>query len=342
MGIKVNQFDNTGKLIASYNSYSEAADNLGCDESTIRKAAKYNKLVYGKFYFEDSELRNPEIQIDSIYEIGKSSKLNEQPEVIELVRKSPKILLIDIETAPLRAYTFAVWKQNITHIISQWFIICWSAKWLGEEEVFGDCLTSEEAIKQDDKRIMATLWGSLDNADIIVAHNGNKFDIPKINTRFLINGFMPPSPYKQIDTYIIANQNFGFTFNSLNELAKALNVGEKAPTTHKLWEDCMIGDSDALEYMSLYCDQDIIVLEGVFLKLRPYAKGLPNLDLYQDSITMVCPVCGKPHLKEVPDKYFYTQAVKYQLYRCKNCGGLARAKKGIKFENTKQISAIPR
>ena len=401
MGIKVNQFDNTGKLIASYNSYSEAADNLGCDESTIRKAVKNNKLVYSKFYFEDAELRKTvsgiireegygdlpkedmdmyklDIQINSPYELGQPSNLNEQPDIIDVegkigeLRKAdpinpynpnnpivgkntdvfiinkkpslPKILFLDIETAPLRAFTWGLWKQNVSlsQIISNWYMISWAAKWLGAEEVFSDVLTPEEAIAEDDSRIVKVLWKVLDQADIIIAHNGDAFDIPKINTRFVLHGLMPPSPYRTIDTLTIARQRFGFTSNRLDFLAKFFGYEGKAPTSFSLWENCMIGDESALYYMDFYCKQDIITLEQVFHKLKPYAKGLPNLDMYQDDYTMVCPVCGKPHLKEIPDKYFYTQAVKYQLYRCKNCGGLARAKKGTKFENTKQISAIPK
>ena len=344
MKIKVNQFDNTGKLIACYDSYSTAAENLGCNESTVRKAARDNKLVYGKFYFEDAEIRGAETNIDGMYEFGEPSNLGNQPEVIELTSNKPKILFLDIETAPLRSYTWGLWKQNVglSQIISNWYMISWAAKWLGDDEVFSDVLQSHEAIAEDDKRIVGNLWEVLDEADIIIAHNGDAFDIPKINTRFVLHGFDPPSPYRTIDTLTIARQRFGFTSNRLDFLAKFFGYEGKAPTKFELWENCMIGDEDALYYMDFYCKQDIITLEQVFMKLRPFAKGLPNLDLYQDNATSVCPVCGEGHLTTLPDKFFYTQSVKYQVYRCTKCGGLARAKKGIKFENAKQISAIPR
>jgi hypothetical protein len=344
MGIKVNQFDSTGKLLGCYDSYSTAAEHLTCNESTIRKAARDNKLIFGKFYFEDAELRGLDVQIEGLYEIGEPSNLDEQPEVIEINPNKPKILFLDIETAPLRSYTWGLWKQNVSlsQIISNWYIISWAGKWLNGEEVFSDVLTSEEAINEDDSRIMKVLWKVLDEADIIIAHNGDAFDIPKINTRFVLHGLMPPSPYRTIDTLTIARQRFGFTSNKLDFLAKFFGYEGKASTTFSLWEDCMIGDNDALHYMDFYCKQDIITLEQVFMKLRPYAKGLPNLDMYQDAPVSACPVCGKQHLKEVPDKFFYTQAVKYQVYRCSDCGGLARAKTGVKFENKKQVSAIPR
>lgn len=344
MGIKVNQFDTTGKLLAMYDSYSLAAEHLSCNESTIRKAAKDNKLVFGKFYFEDAELRGLETQIDGLYEVIPPSNLNEQPEILEITDNKPKILFLDIETAPLRSFTWGLWKQNVSlsQIISNWYMISWAGKWLGGEDVFSDVLTPEEAILEDDSRIVKVLWKVLDEADIIIAHNGDAFDIPKINTRFVLHGLMPPSPYRTIDTLTIARQRFGFTSNKLDFLAKFLGFEGKAPTSFSLWENCMVGNEEALYYMDFYCKQDIVTLEQVFMKLRPYAKGLPNLDMYQDDYAMVCPVCGKPHPKEVPDKFFYTQSVKYQVYRCSDCGGLARSKKGIKPDNAKQVSAIPR
>jgi len=157
----------------------------------------------------------------------------------------------------------------------------------------------------------------------------------------LIQGLYP-SPYRTIDTLTIARQRFGFTSNKLDYLAKFFGFEGKAPTTFALWENCMVGDEKALYYMDFYCKQDITSLEQVFMRLRPYAKGLPNLDLYQDTPLPTCPICGKSHLNIIPDKFFYTQAVKYQVYRCDDCGGLARAKTGVKFENKKQVSAIPR
>lgn len=344
MGIKVNQFDSTGKLLGCYDSYSTAAEHLSCNESTIRKAARDNKLVFGKFYFEDAELRGLETQMGGMYEIGQPSNLNEQPEIIEINPNRPKILFLDIETAPLRSYTWGLWKQNVglSQIISNWYMISWAAKWLGDETIFSEVLSSQEAIKEDDFRIVHSLWYTLDQADIIIAHNGDAFDIPKINTRFVLHGLNPPSPYRTIDTLTIARQRFGFTSNRLDFLAKFFGYKGKAPTDFKLWEECMVGNEESLKYMDIYCKQDITTLEQVFMKLRPYAKGLPNLDMYRDNPIPACPVCGKPHLKEVPNKFFYTQAVKYQVYRCSDCGGLARAKKGIKFENTRQISAIPK
>ena len=40
----------------------------------------------------------------------------------------------------------------------------------------------------------------IDKADIVIAHNGDKFDLRKLNTRFLFHELGTPSSYQSIDT----------------------------------------------------------------------------------------------------------------------------------------------
>ena len=112
-------------------------------------------------------------------------------------RDEAKILIFDIETAPLKAWVWNRWKQDVhlEQTISEWFMICWSAKWLGSEEVMGDCLTPHEILKEDDSRITESIWDLINEADIVIAHNGDNFDLPKLNSRFIVNGLVPPSTY---------------------------------------------------------------------------------------------------------------------------------------------------
>ena len=116
--------------------------------------------------------------------------------------KYPKILIFDIETSPMASYTWGRWKQNVSldQTISEWFMLSWSAKWLNNPNMMSDALTPEEVSREDDARITRSIWHLLNEADIIIAHNGVKFDTPKLNSRFIINGLMPPTPYRQIDT----------------------------------------------------------------------------------------------------------------------------------------------
>lgn len=258
---------------------------------------------------------------------------------------SANILFLDIETAPLMAYVFQkqVWKANVApkHVISDWYMLSWAAKWLDEDEMMSEALTAKEAYLGDDKRIVVDLWKLFDKADIIIAHNCG-FDLPNSNTRFVYHQLPPPSPFKQIDTLKVAQKEFGFTHNSLEGLATFFGLQAKGNVDFDLWKKCMAGDAKALKNMEEYNRGDVYILEKLYYKLRPYIKGHPNLDLYIDSEESVCPVCGSTDIYPVSDKYFYTQTLRYELFRCNNCRAFSRKKQSEKFLHKKKISAIPR
>jgi DNA-directed RNA polymerase subunit RPC12/RpoP len=251
--------------------------------------------------------------------------------------KAPKILLLDIETAPLRAFVWKLWKQNIyiDQIISEWFMLTWAAKWLLEPGIVSQKLTPDEARSEDDTRIVETLWHLLNQADYVISHNGKTFDIPKIKTRFLLQGLPPTTYYQQIDTKEVARKEFGFSSNKLDHLAKVLGLECKLDTDFSLWKGCLEGNPESLSYMEEYNKHDVEILEEVYLKLRPYIKAHPNYNLFIDSNEPVCPHCGGKELTFV-GYYYFTQTGKYRNYRCMSCGALSRERKTV-FENSKTI-----
>ena len=358
------QTDLNGYYIATHKNKTTAAKTLGVDESTIRKAVKYGRKVMGKFKFYPSrELTqsegiittistthngyrwvSPTVIMEKLQQINENKTDVDGNIIVPEAISAPKILVLDIETAPIRAYTWGLWKQNIflDQIISNFFIISWAAKWLNEGETLGMVLTPNEIIKERDKNILIPLWELLDQADIVIAHNGDQFDIPKINSRFVVNDMLPPSPYKQIDTRKIAKNIFGFSSNKLEALARQFGFEGKYGTTMELWVDCMKGDALSLFQMLEYNEQDVIVLENVFNKIKGYAKGFPNLNLYNDEDFITCPHCNSKHVSQVQGKYFYTNSVRYQLYTCDECGAHSRGKKAVPYKNKKQIISIPR
>lgn len=252
--------------------------------------------------------------------------LNTSPSV-----NQPRILILDIETTPMQAFVWKRWKENISldQTISEWFIICWSGKWLNEDTSFGDCCTPDEMLEEDDMRICYSLWNVLNEADIVIAHNGSRFDIPKINSRFVIHGFLPPSPYKQIDTLEVAKKSFGFSSNKLDALAGYFNIEHKDPTDFKLWRACMEGNKDALQYMFSYNIKDVEILEKVYLKIRPWIKNHPNIATMTMAEDLVCPVCGSHSITPIPGKYTGTAVSQYQVYRCKDCYAIVRGREKL-------------
>jgi len=244
---------------------------------------------------------------------------------VPIILNSAKVLILDIETAPIQAMVWRVWKENVSidQIKSDWFILCWSAKWLNDSRVMGERLTGKEAKQETDKRIVKKLWDLFNEADIIIAHNGWSFDIPKVNSRFIINGLNPPSPYRSIDTLKIAQKKFGFTHNKLDYLAKLFGLDRKLKTEFELWVRCLKGEDEALEYMLKYNKIDVVILEEVYLKLRGWANSHPNMNMWQSE--RGCSNCGS--LNIVPSGKYVTQTGKFQSFRCTECGAYSRETK---------------
>lgn len=242
-----------------------------------------------------------------------------------------KILVLDIETAPMIADVWKLWDNNVglNQIVQDWYILSWAAKWLDGKRVYYADQSKANNI-EDDRAILVELWGLLDQADIVIAHNGNRFDIPKINARFLKAGLPPPSPYRQIDTLKIAKAKFKFTSNRLAYLAKFLGVEEKeehhAFPGHSLWVETRKGNAKAWKEMRKYNIQDVDTLEQVYFKLRPWDSKHPNLGVEGG----VCPVCGTEHSLEKRG-FMYTNAGKYQRYVCtgESCGAWSRGKTNL-------------
>ena len=233
-----------------------------------------------------------------------------------------KILLLDIETAPSLSYIWSLYTEvmSMDFVIDDWYILCWSAKWLGEKELISSSLTDFPATYkkdiQDDKEVMKKLWKLLDEADIMVAHNGKKFDRKKVNTRFMIHGMPPPSPYKIVDTLLIARAHFAFTSNKLGDLSVFLGLGKKVKTGgFELWKACLQGIESAWNKMIKYCKKDVILLEKVYLKLRAWDSLHPNMGIFEDGEIKMCPKCGSNVRKE---GFTYTNVSKFQRYQCKN------------------------
>ena len=243
--------------------------------------------------------------------------------------KAPKVLVFDLETAPIAAYVWDLWKDTsgVQGVVNDWFAICWAAKWLFNDKILSDCVTPQEAIEEDDSNIMASLWKLIDEADILIGHNINRFDCKRINTRFIVHGLQPPSPYQTIDTLVAAKKHFSFSSNKLDYINEQLGIGRKVDTGgFKLWKRCLAGDPKALDDMLKYCEVDVGISEETYVALRPWIKSHPNMGLYVDTDVPVCPTCGDENLISV-GKY-RTTVSEFMAFRCAACGAIGRYTSG--------------
>jgi hypothetical protein len=240
--------------------------------------------------------------------------------------KCPKVLLLDIETTPLQVHCWGTWKQRIGHeqVINDWFMLSYSAKWLFDSKMYGSVLTPEEALHKDDSRIARELWKLFDQADVLIGHNILGFDLPKAQTRFLLNKLAPPSPFRVIDTLKVAQQNFRFASNKLDYIGQLLLNDKKIHTEYQLWLRCLDGDATSLEEMLTYNKKDVLLLEEAYVFLRPYIKNHPNMGIYQESIEPSCPTCGSTNIDECG--HYTTSVNRYLAFRCKDCGSICRSR----------------
>jgi predicted RNA-binding Zn-ribbon protein involved in translation (DUF1610 family) len=242
---------------------------------------------------------------------------------------APKIITLDIETSPIQAFTWGIWQQNIglSQIIKDWSILSFSAKTLGEKAIrYLDVAGQED--HYDDSAILAAIWQELDEADIVIGQNSRRFDHRKINARLLGLGFPPPSPYKVIDTKVEAAKLGMFTSNKLEWLAAALTDApkdkHKAFPGFELWRECLAGNPKAWAVMRKYNPKDVIATEKLYLRLRPFIVGHPNVAAYIEGDKIACPKCGSRKIEK--RGYAYTQGGRYQRYQCTACGGWARGR----------------
>lgn len=257
---------------------------------------------------------------------------------------SARILLLDIETAPKKALVWKMWKEDISlaQLQADGYILCWSAKWLGEKDVMHDALWNHKLYKKDPENdiiITKSIHELMDKADIIIAHNGDGFDIPMINTRCVIHGLTPPSPFKSVDTLKIARRQFKFTSNRLDGLGRFLKVGRKIETSgYKLWVQVLEKDATAQKQMLDYNIQDVLLLEEVYNKLRGWDTRHPNLGMYVSDNKPTCAVCGSDH---VVSKGTYTTNYRiYPRFKCVGCGHNMRGKSAISSAVTTSAKVV--
>lgn len=256
----------------------------------------------------------------------------------------PKVLIFDIETAPILAHCWGLWDNNVSlnQIDRDWYVLSWSAKWLGDPEskvMYADQRNVKNM--ENDSGILKKIWNLLDQADIVITQNGKKFDQKKLNARFILNGMPPVSSYRHIDTFLIAKKHFGFTSNKLEYMTDKLCTKYKKMSKRKfagfdMWKECLAGNKLAWKEMEQYNKYDVLSLEELYTKLMPWDNSI-NFSLYSEEETHICH-CGSTEL--IRNGYYYTNTSKYQKYKCKSCN--AESRSGINLFSKEKVRSLTR
>ena len=266
---------------------------------------------------------------------------------VEDAVKQPVIKIIDVETAPEIAYTFRRFKAFISpdQVIKRGYLLSYSIADLHTAEVEGKNLSDYPLFDidhTDDWELCQDLWRILDEADVVVAHNGYKFDRAYINQRFAFHGMKPPSTYVVVDTLKAAKKQFFLPSNSLKEMGAYFETeSEKLDNEgFPLWKACCEGDRDAFGRMQTYNDGDVVSLRDLYIKILAWIPQHPNLAAYYEDENRRCPRCGKDHLVPVAGKFYNTAVSTFQVLRCTSCQSLSRGRVNLRSKEKRANTVI--
>ena len=234
------------------------------------------------------------------------------------LRTKRRRLYYDIETsANIGFFWSSGFKLNIgpQNIIKERAIICICYKWEDEKETHSLNWDS----KQSDKKLLVEFIKIANEADELVGHNGDKFDLAWIRTRCLFHGIDMFPNYTTIDTLKVARSKFKFNSNKLNYIAQFLGIGSKIKTDFDLWKDIALkNDKVAMAKMIKYCKMDVVLLEKVYKALSNHIAAKTHYGVIFGGDRGSCPECGSTELVRRGTKVSATGVKKVQ-YQCSTC-----------------------
>lgn len=302
--------------------------------------------LYSELTWEDiSDAINATFDVDTTPNMVRKAHERYKYDIINLNKQDkPKILLFDIETMPMEFYAWSLRQKflSLDMMKEDWSVLSYAAKWMDEDEVFYESIEGQKN-QRDDSKVLKKIWKLLDEADIVVGHNSDAFDIKKLNARFIMHDMKPPSAYKKLDTCKMAKKHFGFTSNKLSYLTGVLCKNNKKSEHNefpgfKMWLECINKNKRAFNTMKEYNILDVTSLEELFKKLLPWeSAGLFNL--FNSDNEPKC-TCGSKDFKKISP--YRTNSCVYNRYKCKQCGSEYRDSKNIKDKKKQQMGIVKR
>lgn len=230
----------------------------------------------------------------------------------------PRILVLDIETKPIAAYTWGHWDQNISaaQIIERGGTLCVGAKFVGDRKTV---LLS--VWEHGHEKMLAEIHAMMSEADAIVSYNGDRFDLPVLAGEYVLAGMLPPPPVPSIDLYRTV-KGFRLGIHKLGYVGPLLEIGAKVKHEgFELWSLVMAGDAQAQRRMARYCKQDVVLTEKLYSRILPFIKNHPHLQAVPDT----CPACGSRNLHK--RGWYSTRVFRTQRLNCQDCGHWHKGKR---------------
>ena len=230
-----------------------------------------------------------------------------------------KILYIDIETAPNLSYIWGQFEQNAIDHLQEWTLLGFAYAWNDGpvHTVYPPDTTTASELPTTEVALLHEAHALFEEADVVIAHNGDRFDIRKMNAKFIEHNFPPPAPYLSVDTKKIASRVGMFNSNSLDNLGSKLGLGKKMK--HEgwpMWEGCLAGEPKWWKKMAKYNKRDITLLRDLYKRLQPWDNRAPNFGNGVDE----CSKCGSKRIQKRGTKRMRSGLIRQTLH-CQDCGG---------------------
>jgi DNA polymerase elongation subunit (family B) len=251
-----------------------------------------------------------------------------------------KILFLDIETAPALGYFYQRWDVNISpdQVVHTGFMMCYQAAW-NDGPVFVRSLKGKKNLKpKDDRQLIKEVADLISKADVVVAHNADRFDLAYISKRLAVHGMKPFAPPAVVDTLKVCRRFFKFEANSLDSVCRELGLGRKFHSGG--FETCiaaMKGSRKAWDKLLKYGKHDVKLLRDLYYRLRPWMKNHPNHNLFEPTLKSVCKACGSHKLQG--NGWRITQTMRYRRLRCMDCGA-SNSERSADLDKDKKASIL--
>jgi hypothetical protein len=226
-----------------------------------------------------------------------------------------KTLFLDIETMPHLMWGFDMFNQNFSleQVHTPGWVACFSYMWDGQKKA---SLSSEKEIDHD--RMIEKAHELLEQADVVVHFNGDRFDIPHLNWEFIQAGLGPPAPSIMVDLRKTVKARFRPMSGKLQHIVQQLDIGTKVNHDgFPLWRGWMEGNEKDIRLMHRYAKRDTELLKPLFDAFTPWIPQLPNVALFEELTGLHCR-CGSTNLHK--RGFSYTPTAKRQRYQCQDCG----------------------
>lgn len=241
-----------------------------------------------------------------------------------------KIITLDIESAPRIATLWRPGQQyvGVDQLLTDNAILCAAVKEHGKKAEYLSTAETNPHNLRDDYALMGWLYEKLSTADLIIAHNGLRFDLPVIRERMTSHGYPAFRMPRIHDTYIMYSKVMQGASGKLAWLSQKFSKLPKSSHGqfhgNRLWDAYLEGNPKAWDEMRKYNIRDVEATEQVWEALVPWwTIQRPPIGEPES-----CPTCGSEHTHE-HSLVTPGQVRTYRMHECDNCGAFFREGKSV-------------